>query len=407
MQGNMRSSASPVRMSVMLLLLLVSILPLTFLQFGFARPVTYARGGGRGGGGRRSPGGGGGRPGGGGGRPGGGGSRPHPSHPISGGGNRPGNGGGGGGGGSGGGSGGGENPSYPTYCCSGWYNGWYNGYYGGYYTQGAEYWSGIQYDLTINLSPSNITTDVSGDGTYSKGSTASFSANQTAITEAPGMRYVFTGWSGDYTGSGMNATLTMDAAKTVTANYQPQYFVSVSQQPSNAPTPQGGGWFNEGATTSISVPNQNVSLNAGAQFVFTGWTVDGNSQTGPTLSLQMNSPHTVVAQYTQQYYLTVQSPQGITSGQGWYNAGTNAPISVSTPPSPMFGVNWVFDGWQGSTQSSTQSTTVLMNGPMTVTATWHQDSTVLYVTVGAIIAIIAVAAFAIIRTKRKNKQIST
>jgi uncharacterized repeat protein (TIGR02543 family) len=221
------------------------------------------------------------------------------------------------------------------------------------------------------------------------------------------MRYVFTGWSGDYTGSGMNATLTMDAAKTVTANYQPQYFVSVSQQPSNAPTPQGGGWFNEGATTSISVPNQNVSLNAGAQFVFTGWTVDGNSQTGPTLSLQMNSPHTVVAQYTQQYYLTVQSPQGITSGQGWYNAGTNAPISVSTPPSPMFGVNWVFDGWQGSTQSSTQSTTVLMNGPMTVTATWHQDSTVLYVTVGAIIAIIAVAAFAIIRTKRKNKQIST
>jgi Divergent InlB B-repeat domain len=218
------------------------------------------------------------------------------------------------------------------------------------------------------------------------------------------MRYVFMGWSGDYTGTGMNGTLTMDAAKTVTANYQPQYFVSVSQQPSNAPTPQGGGWFNEGATASISVPSQNASLNSGAQFVFTGWTVDGNSQAGPTLSLQMNAPHTVVAQYKQQYYLTVQSEQGSVPGSGWYDAGSNVPITASTPPSQMFGVNYVFNGWQGSTQSSSQSTTVLMNGPMTVTATWRTDYTVLYVTLGAIIAIIAVAAFAIIRTKKKSKQ---
>ncbi len=136
--------------------------------------------------------------------------------------------------------------------------------------------------------------------------------------------------------------------------------------------------------------------------MFSGWTVDGNNQGGSTLSLQMNAPHTVVAQYTQQYYLTVQSPQGVTSGQGWYNAGSNAQISVSTPPSPMFGVNWVFDGWQGSMQSSTQSATVVMNGPMTETATWHQDSTVLYITIAAIIAIIAVGGALFYKSKHKT-----
>jgi phosphotransferase system glucose/maltose/N-acetylglucosamine-specific IIC component len=70
----------------------------------------------------------------------------------------------------------------------------------------------------------------------------------------------------------------------------------------------------------------------------------------------------------------------------------------------MFGVNWVFDGWQGSIQSSTQSTTVLVNGPMTVTAAWHQDYTVLYITVGAIIAIIAVAVFALLYATKNRKQ---
>jgi uncharacterized repeat protein (TIGR02543 family) len=70
----------------------------------------------------------------------------------------------------------------------------------------------------------------------------------------------------------------------------------------------------------------------------------------------------------------------------------------------MFGVNYVFDGWQGSIQSSTQSTTVLMNGPMTVTAAWHQDYTVLYITVGAIILIVVVAALALLFTTRNRRE---
>jgi len=309
------------------------------------------------------------------------------------------------------------------YCCSYsyWYYPYYSGYYCGYgyytycsypyyygsypYYNGYSAFSPSQYQLTVNTNPSSLASQVTGGGSYSYGSTASFSVSQSVVQTAPDTRYVFQGWTGGYSGSATSGSITMTSSSTVTAVFQPQYLLTLSAQPSGAPSPQGSGWFNAGSTASISIPSQVVSQNAGSQLVFSGWTVDGSSnQGGSTLSLQMNSPHVVVAQYMQQYFLTVQSPQGVTSGQGWYNAGSNAPISVSTPPSPMFGVNWVFDGWQGSIQSSTQSTTVLMNGPMTVTAAWHQDYTVLYITVGAIVAVIVVAAFALIYATKNRKE---
>jgi hypothetical protein len=138
--------------------------------------------------------------------------------------------------------------------------------------------------------------------------------------------------------------------------------------------------------------------------VFNGWSVDGSlNQAGSTLSLQMNAPHTVIAQYNQQYYLTVQSQQGVASGSGWYEAGSSAQISVSTPPSPMFGANYVFNGWVGSIQSQSQSTTVPMNEPMIVTATWRTDYTVLYITIAAMIGVIAVGTWAVYSTRHRKE----
>jgi hypothetical protein len=120
----------------------------------------------------------------------------------------------------------------------------------------------------------------------------------------------------------------------------------------------------------------------------------------------MNAPHTVVAQYSQQYYLTVSSNQGSVSGGGWYDAGSTAQISASTPPSPSYGISMVFNGWQGDVQSSSQSTTVLMDGPKSVTATWGTDPTVLYVTVALVIVAVAAVAFigAIAWGRRKETQ---
>ena len=263
--------------------------------------------------------------------------------------------------------------------------------------------------MTLNTDPSSLSNAVSGGGQYAQGSSASFSANQNVVQVSQGARYVFSQWTGDYSGSGPTGSVTMDAAKSVTAVYQLQYYLSLTVQPSNAPQLQGGGWFNASSSAVISVPSLVVPVNSGSQLVFSGWSVDGGMpQTGSTLTVQMNAPHTVIAQYNQQYYLTVSSDQGSVSGQGWYDAGTNAQISALTPPSPSYGVSMVFNGWQGDVQSSSQSTTVLMDGPKSVTATWSADSTVLYVTIALLVVVVAVVAWmgAVVWGRRKGTQTS-
>lgn len=305
---------------------------------------------------------------------------------------------------------------YPYY--SYYYYPYYSSYYGsyGYGSYGYPYSYGYgygnygynqQYQLTLNTNPSSLSNAVSGSGQYTQGSSASFTANQNIIQVTQDTRYLFSQWTGDYSGSGLTGSVTMNAAKTVTAVYQLQYYLSLNAQPSSAPSLQGSGWFNASTSAVISIPSQVVPGNSGSQLVFSGWTVDGGmDQTGSTLTIQMNAPHTVTAQYTQQYFLTVSSNQGSVSGQGWYNAGSTAQISASTPPSPSYGVSMVFNGWQGDIQSSSQSTTILMDGPKSVTATWNADSTVLYLTVALVIVAVAVvvAIGALIWGRRRETQ---
>jgi len=291
-------------------------------------------------------------------------------------------------------------PYYYPYYSSYYYPYSYSYYYPYSYSYGygayGSYGYNQQYQLTVSTNPSSLSNSVTGAGQFSPGSSASFSANQNIIQVSQDTRYVFSQWTGDYTGSGLSGSVTMDSAKTVTAVYQLQYYLSVAAQPSNAGALQGSGWFNSGTSTVLSVPSQVISgENSGSRLIFSGWTVDGSTgQTGSALTIQMNAPHTVVAQYAQQYYLTVSSDQGDVSGAGWYNAGATASISASTPPSPSYGINMIFNGWQGDVQSTSQSTTVMMDGPKSVTATWRADPTVLYTTVAVIVAAIAVAIWA-------------
>jgi hypothetical protein len=105
----------------------------------------------------------------------------------------------------------------------------------------------------------------------------------------------------------------------------------------------------------------------------------------------MDSPHSVTAEYKQQYYLTVITDQGNAYGEGWYDAGSTARIYVSTPASASYGVNIIFEGWQGDIQASSQAATVLIDGPKTVIASWRTDQTVLNLTV----ALGIIAAFMI------------
>ena len=261
----------------------------------------------------------------------------------------------------------------------------YSSYGYPYSSYGYPYSTPSSYTLTVATNPSNLGT-VTGSGTFTQGSSASFSVTQSMVQVSPNTRYVFSHWSGDYSGVGSSGTVTVNEATAITAVYQMQYYLSVQAQPQNAPTPQGQGWYNASDTASLQSPPQTVGGDSGSRLIFQGWSVDGQApQSGPSLNLVMNSPHNVTALYGQQYYLNVQTDQGVATGSGWYDSGSTAQIYVSTPVSTSYGVNIVFNGWQGAIQSSNQSASVVMNGPMNVVATWRTDSTVLYLTIAAVI----------------------
>ena len=281
---------------------------------------------------------------------------------------------------------------YYSYYCSYYYYYPYYSYYYGYPYYYSSYYGSYghsstpsSYTLTVGTNPSTLGT-VTGSGTYTAGASASFSVTQNTVQVSPNTRYVFSNWSGDYSGTGTSGTVTVNGAMTITAVYQLQYYLSVQAQPQNAPTPQGQGWYNSGDTVSLQNAGQTIGGDGGSRLVFQGWSVDSQgTQSGSSLNLVMNSPHSASAVYGQQYYLNVQTDQGVTSGSGWYDSGSTAQIYVSTPVSTSYGVSIVFNGWQGDIQSSSQSTNVLMDGPKNAIATWRTDSTVLYLTIAAVI----------------------
>lgn len=66
-----------------------------------------------------------------------------------------------------------------------------------------------------------ITTSVIGSGTVSNNLTGTvfFSGTTVKLTATPAVGYKFTGWSGDFTGTTNPVTITMNANKTITANF--------------------------------------------------------------------------------------------------------------------------------------------------------------------------------------------
>jgi len=309
----------------------------------------------------------------------------------------------------------------PYYCnygyygySSGYYYPYYNSNYYGYpynYNYNTNYYSTpSNYQLTVTTDPASLGT-VSGGGTYTQGTSAPFSVTRDTIQVSSNVRYVFSHWTGDFSGVGDSGTITMNGAKKITAAYQQQFKLDVGVQPQSAPLPQGTGWYNAGDTVTVTSGGQMIgSGNDRSRLVLQGWSVDGQTtQPDASLMLKMDTPHAVTAEYKQQYYLKVMTDQGSPFGEGWYDAGTTAQIYVSSPVSTTYGVSILFNGWQGDLQSNSQSASVPMDKPKTVIASWRSDTTVRDWTIAlGIIAAVLIAAgiiaYVALNSRNRNNQ---
>ena len=148
-----------------------------------------------------------------------------------------------------------------------------------------------------------------------------------------------------------------------------------------------------GSIHTFDVPPQ-VDAGEGTRLVFTSWD-DGNNSVSRTIS----SGGVYTANYKTQYRLTLESAYGSTEGQSWYDAGSNAVISVAPAEGKI--VRQVFTGWSGGFTGTEATALVTMDAPKVITANWRADYLRLYILVAVIVALVgATVAIHIIRKQR-------
>ena len=193
-------------------------------------------------------------------------------------------------------------------------------------------------------------------GTYTAGTVVS-------LTPSPATNFQFAGWSGACSGTGA-CSVTMDAAKSVTATFTLKQFVlSIGTVGSGTvsanPLPVGGTY---GAGTVVT-----LTATPATNFQFAGWS---GACTGSSCILTMDAAKSVTATFTlKQFVLTLgtvgsgtitANPQPV---GGTYGAGTVVALSA-TPAA-----NFQFSGWSGAC-SGTGACSVTMDAAKSVTATF-------------------------------------
>lgn len=207
----------------------------------------------------------------------------------------------------------------------------------------------VQYYLDV-ISPYG---DAEGMGWYGGGATAYATINHKLEEVAENVRAVFTGWTGDASGTELVSNpITMNAPKTAIANWKTQFYLALTSNPEGVALPSGEGWYDEDTYAYISTP-QYIELGADStRYRFESWTTEDMSELldpkAYYTQVLMDKAKTVTANYAKQYYLTVVvEPSGAAAipGGGWYDEGTVA-IIAAPPYSPVTeGLRFRFDHW--------------------------------------------------------------
>jgi uncharacterized repeat protein (TIGR02543 family) len=149
------------------------------------------------------------------------------------------------------------------------------------------------YTLTTSSTPA------AGGSVSSSPNASSYNAGTpVTLTATPAAGYTFTGWSGDATGTSASITVTMDANKIVTANFQQQTATTTYTLTTSA-SPAAGGTVTRSPNAAAYDSSTAVTLTAtpASGYTFSGWSGDATG-TGSSVTLTMDANKTVTANFT-------------------------------------------------------------------------------------------------------------
>jgi hypothetical protein len=240
-----------------------------------------------------------------------------------------------------------------------------------------------QYYLALPPNPPELI-GPSGSGWYDAGTFASVSTQQ---YQPGGSRYRFDRWqtadmSEIVDPYSPTTTILIDKPKTVTALYVHQYLVTFYQ---NGISSDAVGtvltvnsttntyadlpysiWVDEGNVINYVFQSNIDSTTGGKRFSLTG-------VTGPASPITVNSDTDLTGNYTIQYRLSVSSPFGTVTGEGWYEEGSVAYAALNVGIIDHGdGTRHAFAFWSGDASGTdySQSSPISMNAPKSAVANW-------------------------------------
>jgi hypothetical protein len=241
---------------------------------------------------------------------------------------------------------------------------------------------------TVTSNPAGINCEPDCEEMYRPGDVVVLTANPTGS--------VFTGWTGCDSPSGTQCTMTMNADKTVTANFEGPKTLTVNKTSTSGGTGTvtstdddgtAGNNIDCGSDCVQQYPHgTTVTLTAAADSgsAFTGWSGEGCSGTG-TCVVTMDAPRTVTANFEVLRTLTVNKDGTgtgtVTSTDDDSTAGNNIdcgsdcvqqyPHGTTVTLTAAADSGSAFTGWSGEGCSGTGTCVVTMDAPRTVTATFN------------------------------------
>jgi len=187
-----------------------------------------------------------------------------------------------------------------------------------------------------------------------------------------GTRYIFTEWSDGI--KDPSRTITISEDLNLTALYKIQYLLSITSKYGRI---EGGGWYDSGSRAEISIVDAVLDHGNRTRRIFMGWKGDIVSNK-TAVSVLMDSPHNIVADWKTQYFLSLKSnieEIEIPGKGGWRDRGeivslTTSPIIKIDKNSRYRCAGYIIDG---AALVPEMEADVLMNEPHTFTWIYYQQ----------------------------------
>jgi len=186
---------------------------------------------------------------------------------------------------------------------------------------------------------------------------------QPAIDIGPDSRCIFRQWSDGEVSN--PRTIMVSSDLTLSIDFGPQFYLSLD--------PNGGvvspsGWYDSGASATITATSPANVVENQSRYAFVNWTGDVVSNS-TTVTVTMDRPYHVTANWGIQYYLYIDSPYAATGG-GWYDADSQATISLNSIVTAENGTRHLFIQWSGDLSGMDANQQIAMSGPKFVSAIW-------------------------------------